>query len=912
MAKDKTRIIDSLNRLQQDIGGTTYTTAPTSAITQYGYDNNGNLTTTTDPLSRVTTNAYDALNRLTSVIDPYNGATKPTLYSYDKAGNLETVTDPQGLVTSYLYNGHNNLLTQTSPDTGATQFTYNAQGNVKTRFDAMNRCSLTTYDNLHRATAIRYFAATNANTNTATGCAAATTSTTTVEETIAYTYDSITATLGGPGGKGRLSRVSDAGGRIDYVYDKNGRITSKAQVTTGATNATKTVTYSYNAFGQLSQMTTPSGQTITYVYGPATSNQPGKLVQIQLNGTDIIKGGIYEPFGPNGGWSWGNHNGTTLINQHLRVFDLDYRPTAIASDPEGYNRNITWDQANRITGITVPGTSGGVPTITIPGVTNALSVNQSYGYDALDRLTSMNPGYPGATTPATGQALLPIEAFTYDAIGNRLTRTSTPPGASAATATYAYPNTSATPPANRRHILNAISGAQVNAYTYDATGNTLTESAALALMNPSTGVVNTGSTSSPLTYTYNAKGRLKVVQIGATSTDTVTYKINGLGQRYQKVGAGLYVYSTSSTVNTTTGLSPQAASLNFNARHVHDEQGRLLGEYSPEGKLISETVWFDDLPVATIRPKGANNQIPLGIAGTGATQANNVGNNTPANKVNTDIYYLHADHLGTPRVATRSVAVGGATTGPNAVNKAVWRWDSDPFGTSLDSLANLWRIRSLWLGRHLKLLQLVSGLTIGFLGRCLMGNLERHITISGDYDPTIGRYVESDPIGLLGGANTFSYVESNPVGAVDPRGLRGYVQYPRNAMARTCVGRIVRSIWDDVYGDGSWSYPVNNTPFNAVLHCHGVCRMQKECGNLRTIIATLGHELIDADDGGFFVPIIRDYSDSMNDFHNNDAGLECARSQRCGYGRKNCLECCYEKLRSGDLRFEPRKPYVRN
>ena len=38
LQKTKTRVIDSLNRLQQDIGGTTYAAAPTQAITQYGYD----------------------------------------------------------------------------------------------------------------------------------------------------------------------------------------------------------------------------------------------------------------------------------------------------------------------------------------------------------------------------------------------------------------------------------------------------------------------------------------------------------------------------------------------------------------------------------------------------------------------------------------------------------------------------------------------------------------------------------------------------------------------------------------------------------------------------------------------------------------------------------------------------------
>lgn len=328
------------------------------------------------------------------------------------------------------------------------------------------------------------------------------------------------------------------------------------------------------------------------------------------------------------------------------------------------------------------------------------------------------------------------------------------------------------PPTNRRHILNAISGAQVNAYTYDLTGNTLTESAALALMNPTTGVLNTGSASNPLTYTYNAKNRLKVVQIGSTSTDTVSYKINGLGQRYQKVGAGLYLYSTSTTVNTTTGLSPQAASLNFNARYVYDEQGRLLGEYSPEGKLIQETIWFDDLPVATIRPKGANNQIPLGTPGTGATQANNVGNNTTANKVNTDIYYLHPDHLGTPRMATRSVAVGGATSGPNAINKAVWRWDSDPFGTSLDASKPV-ENPQLVTGTASQISAASFRINNRFPGQLFDGESGKSYNYKRDaFDATVGRYTQSDPIGLHGGLSTFSYVGSSPISSTDPSGLK--------------------------------------------------------------------------------------------------------------------------------------------
>ena len=109
-------------------------------------------------------------------------------------------------------------------------------------------------------------------------------------------------------------------------------------------------------------------------------------------------------------------------------------------------------------------------------------------------------------------------------------------------------------------------------------------------------------------------------------------------------------------------------------------------------------------------------------------------------EASTATYYFHTDHLGTPQTVT------------DADGDVVWKGRYDPFGNATETVADIeqnFRLPGQYLERE-------TGL---------------HQNWFREYDPQIGRYTESDPIGLRGSVNTYAYASQSPSTAIDPQGL---------------------------------------------------------------------------------------------------------------------------------------------
>jgi len=134
-----------------------------------------------------------------------------------------------------------------------------------------------------------------------------------------------------------------------------------------------------------------------------------------------------------------------------------------------------------------------------------------------------------------------------------------------------------------------------------------------------------------------------------------------------------------------------------------------------------------------------------------------------------DLTYVHADHLGAPQKMT------------DKDRSVVWDASFLPFGEEeslIGSAANDNR----------------------FPGQRLSSETGLHYNYFRDYDPTTGRYLQSDPIGLAGGINTYRYVSGNPVNYVDPKGENA-VKIILKLLEKTPIGKKIVDFCKRKIGD---------------------------------------------------------------------------------------------------------------
>ncbi len=147
----------------------------------------------------------------------------------------------------------------------------------------------------------------------------------------------------------------------------------------------------------------------------------------------------------------------------------------------------------------------------------------------------------------------------------------------------------------------------------------------------------------------------------------------------------------------------------------YDQNGYVISETDETGLAIRDYIWAEGMyPMAQIDRVGISDRIS----------------------------YLHTDHLMTNRLATDSTQA------------VVWRWEGEAFGnTPPQELAGI-------------------KVNLRFPGQYFDAETNLYYNWYRYYDPGLGRYITSDPIGLYAGLNLFGFVSANPIVTIDPLGLK--------------------------------------------------------------------------------------------------------------------------------------------
>jgi YD repeat-containing protein len=291
ITKQMTMAYDELGRLLRSIGAATQTTT-------FSYDRTDLNVQVKDPRNNLYGYSYDALSRLVHRMDQAGGEVRVTRNAQDA---ITSYKDDRLITTTYVRNGFGEVMQEVSPDAGTTTYVRDERGLVTVETDGRGIVTNRTYDAAGRLLTETYPAATT--------------------ENVTYTYDNVTTPAGNKG-RGKLTKITDQSGSTAYVYNALGQIMTDTRVIAARTYVTS---YTYNAAGNVTQITYPSGRIVSI-----TRNTLGQVtgVTTKQNATaavvNVAAGMTYAPMS---NLLTAMTHGNGLVT--TAGYDLDYRLTSL-------------------------------------------------------------------------------------------------------------------------------------------------------------------------------------------------------------------------------------------------------------------------------------------------------------------------------------------------------------------------------------------------------------------------------------------------------------------------------------------------------------------------------------------------------------------------------------------------------
>ncbi|MFB7272679.1 DUF6531 domain-containing protein [Streptomyces sp. NPDC056244] len=515
-------------------------TSPRKKVTSYGYDAVGNRTSVTTPLGEKTTFTYDKAGRILSKTDPRGNvagadpAAYTTTYAYDGRGLLSSVTDPLDRTTVYQYNGAEQLTSARNPADDTTTFAYDKAGRPTRTTDPSGNFVTRAYDASGRLTS-----ETDAAGNKTT-----------------YAYDKVGRLLSSVSPRGNVSGANPAAYTTSYAYDAAGNRTKVTDPTGASTITTydeinrplvvtdpltRTTGYTYDANGNVTKITDAANKAATSVYDKNNrlTSSTDRLSKTTSYGYDA-DGNLLSSTTP-----LGNKTSWTYDADGRQATAIDPRGNAAGADPAQYTTTYGYDPAGNLTTVTDP--LGGVTTTAYDAVnhvvkqTDADKRSTAYSYNKLDQLTEVT---------APGGALT---TYGYDKAGNVTERTD----ANGHVTTYGYDAarrlTSVTDPLERQ-----------TSYVYDAENN----------------LVKTTTPRGSTSYSFDQRGLPTKIDYSDTTPD-VTFGYDDAGQMTARVNSKMsedFVYDAVGNLTKTRGFS-----------YTYDAVGQMLTRKYSDGNTLTYT-----------------------------------------------------------------------------------------------------------------------------------------------------------------------------------------------------------------------------------------------------------------------------------------------------------------------------------